>query len=99
MSTYLYNVFNKHYTLTNIESIYNNSINIIGRKGEKSATYYIQQVIRKWEERHNLIKTARLTNAYRVHSDTDVKLLLAVKSYSEQGRSLKICYKTCKSKQ
>lgn len=68
-------------------------------KPEENASYYIQQVanmtglskqvIRKWEERHELIMPARLPNGYRVYSEMDVNRLLAVKSYSEQGYSLK----------
>lgn len=46
-------------------------------------------MIRKWEERHELIKPARLPNGYRVYSESDINRLLAVKSYAGQGYSLK----------
>lgn len=68
-------------------------------KQENKAQYYIQQVadmtglskqvIRKWEERYRLVKPARLSNGYRVYSESDINQLLAAKSYSDQGLSLK----------
>jgi len=61
--------------------------------------YYIQQVsdvtglskqvIRKWEERYNLVQPERLANGYRIYSEKDVNTLLSVKGLSEQGYSLK----------
>ncbi|WP_338471196.1 MerR family transcriptional regulator [Niallia sp. XMNu-256] len=48
-----------------------------------------KQVIRKWEERYGIIQPERLGNGYRVYSQQDVKILLNVKSLSEQGHSLK----------
>lgn len=48
-----------------------------------------KQVIRKWEERYNLVQPKRLENGYRVYSDTDINALLSVKSLSEQGHSVK----------
>ncbi len=61
--------------------------------------YYIQQVaeitgiskqvIRKWEERYQLIKPKRLDNGYRVYSDQDINTLLLVKAFAEKGYSIK----------
>ncbi len=61
--------------------------------------YYIQQVadvtglskqvIRKWEERYDLVHPERLTNGYRIYSDKDVNTLMRVKELSEQGYSIK----------
>lgn len=48
-----------------------------------------KQVIRKWEERYNLVQPKRLENGYRVYNDTDINALLSVKSLSEQGHSVK----------
>ncbi len=46
-------------------------------------------VIRKWEERYNCIKPKRLENGYRVYSDDDIRLLLAMKKLVDQGYSVK----------
>ncbi|TQR14704.1 MerR family transcriptional regulator [Psychrobacillus soli] len=48
-----------------------------------------KQVIRKWEERYELVQPNRLENGYRIYSEQDVKTLLKVKALSEQGYSLK----------
>ncbi|MER2261744.1 MAG: MerR family transcriptional regulator [Psychrobacillus sp.] len=48
-----------------------------------------KQVIRKWEERYDLIQPERLDNGYRVYSEEDIKKLLKVKVLSEKGYSLK----------
>lgn len=48
-----------------------------------------KQVIRKWEERYNLVQPKRLENGYRVYSEIDINTLLSVKALSEQGHSLK----------
>ena len=48
-----------------------------------------KQVIRKWEERYDIIQPKRLENGYRVYSQEDVKMLLKIKLLSEQGHSLK----------
>ncbi|MEG0384120.1 MAG: MerR family transcriptional regulator [Solibacillus sp.] len=61
--------------------------------------YYIQQVsdmtglskqvIRKWEERYDVVQPKRLENGYRVYSGVDINFLLNVKTLSEQGHSVK----------
>ncbi|HEX5563937.1 MAG TPA: MerR family transcriptional regulator [Sporosarcina sp.] len=61
--------------------------------------YYIQQVsdmtglskqvIRKWEERYNLIRPERLPNGYRIYSEKDINLLLHVKTLSEEGMPIR----------
>lgn len=61
--------------------------------------YYIQQVaditgiskqlIRKWEERYQLIQPERLDNGYRIYSEKDINTLLTVKALTEQGHSIK----------
>lgn len=48
-----------------------------------------KQVIRKWEERYNLLQPKRLENGYRVYSDIDINNLLSVKALSRQGHSIK----------
>ncbi|WP_158555914.1 MerR family transcriptional regulator [Peribacillus glennii] len=48
-----------------------------------------KQVIRKWEERYEIIQPNRLDNGYRIYSQQDVKMLLKVKLLSEQGHLLK----------
>lgn len=61
--------------------------------------YYIQQVaeitgiskqvIRKWEERYQLIQPKRLDNGYRIYSDKDINMLLLVKAFADKGHSIK----------
>ncbi|MFJ7827373.1 MerR family transcriptional regulator [Psychrobacillus sp. NPDC096623] len=48
-----------------------------------------KQVIRKWEERYELVQPERLENGYRVYSEKDVNALLSVKILSEKGYSIK----------
>jgi DNA-binding transcriptional MerR regulator len=48
-----------------------------------------KQVIRKWEERYELVQPDRLDNGYRIYSEKDVNVLLKVKTLSEQGYSIK----------
>ncbi|RHW34716.1 MerR family transcriptional regulator [Lysinibacillus yapensis] len=64
-----------------------------------SGFFYIQQVaeitelskqlIRKWEDRYEIIHPTRLDNGYRVYSEQDVNILLTVKSLIEQGHTVK----------
>jgi MerR family transcriptional regulator, light-induced transcriptional regulator len=61
--------------------------------------YYIQQVaeitglskqlIRKWEERYQLVHPKRLDNGYRIYNDEDINILLTVKALTEQGHSVR----------
>lgn len=61
--------------------------------------YYIQQVseitgiskqlIRKWEDRYQLVIPSRLENGYRIYTDNDINLLLTVKELIDQGQSVK----------
>ena len=48
-----------------------------------------KQVIRKWEERYNLVKPKRLENGYRIYSEVDINSLLSVKNLSGQGHAVK----------
>lgn len=48
-----------------------------------------KQVIRKWEERYELVEPQRLDNGYRMYSDADINTILTVKSLAEQGHSIK----------
>ena len=48
-----------------------------------------KQVIRKWEERYNLVQPKRLENGYRIYSEVDINSLLSVKTLSGQGHSVK----------
>lgn len=65
---------------------------------DSAGTYFIQQVsdvtglskqvIRKWEERYNLVKPKRLENGYRIYSESDINFLVSVKTLSEQGYTI-----------
>ncbi|WP_214630890.1 MerR family transcriptional regulator [Paenibacillus agaridevorans] len=46
------------------------------------------QLIRKWEERYQLIEPKRLPNGYRLYSESDVNTLLSIKSLQKQGYSI-----------
>ena len=48
-----------------------------------------KQVIRKWEERYDLVHPERLANGYRIYSEKDVNTLMKVKELSEKGYSIK----------
>jgi MerR family transcriptional regulator, light-induced transcriptional regulator len=48
-----------------------------------------KQVIRKWEERYNLVQPKRLENGYRIYSEVDINSLLSVKTLSGQGHAIK----------
>jgi len=48
-----------------------------------------KQVIRKWEERYNLVQPKRLENGYRIYSEADINSLLNVKTLSGQGHPIK----------
>lgn len=66
---------------------------------QRNAIYTIQQVsdvtglskqvIRKWEERYDLVHPERLENGYRIYSEKDVNTLFRVKILSEKGYSIK----------
>ncbi|KOS66229.1 transcriptional regulator, marr family protein [Lysinibacillus contaminans] len=64
---------NWHYNITQVSEI----------------TGLSKQVIRKWEERYQLVQPERLENGHRVYSDKDLQLLLKVRGLSEQGYSIK----------
>lgn len=46
------------------------------------------QVVRKWEQRYQLLQPRRLPNGYRVYSEHHIEQLLAVKVLMEQGYSV-----------
>lgn len=48
-----------------------------------------KQVIRKWEERYQLVQPKRLENGHRVYTEKDLQLLLKVRSLSQEGYSIK----------
>ncbi|WNF38477.1 MerR family transcriptional regulator [Bacillaceae bacterium IKA-2] len=48
-----------------------------------------KQLIRKWEERYQLVKPIRLDNGYRCYSENDIKTLLNTKYLVEEGHSIK----------
>lgn len=64
---------NWHYNITQVSEI----------------TGLSKQVIRKWEERYQLVQPKRLENGHRVYSDNDLQLLLKVRNLSQQGYSIK----------
>ena len=47
-----------------------------------------KQVIRKWEERYDLVHPERLENGYRIYNEKDVNTLMKVKELSEKGTLL-----------
>lgn len=65
----------------------------------KNAAYTIQQVsemtglskqlIRKWEDRYEIVAPTRLPNGYRMYSDKEVSTLLHVLKLTKEGYSIK----------
>lgn len=47
------------------------------------------QLIRKWEQRYQLIQPRRLPNGYRVYSEQDIALIQQVQAFIDQGYSVK----------
>ena len=52
-------------------------------------TQLSKQVIRKWEERYQLVQPKRLENGHRVYSEDDLQQILKVRNLSLQGYSIK----------
>lgn len=48
-----------------------------------------KQVIRKWEERYNLIQPERLENGYRIYSHQEVTTLLRIQALADNGMTVK----------
>ncbi|MBO8177747.1 MAG: MerR family transcriptional regulator [Bacillus sp. (in: Bacteria)] len=48
-----------------------------------------KQVIRKWEERYQVIQPQRLDNGYRIYSANELNILLKMKSLIEMGQTAK----------
>lgn len=48
-----------------------------------------KEVIRKWEQRYDLVKPTRMANGYRLFSDWDVHVLKRMKHLVEEGYSAK----------
>lgn len=48
-----------------------------------------KQVIRKWEERYQIVQPNRLDNGHRIYIEQDIQTLLKVRKLSEQGYSIK----------
>jgi MerR family transcriptional regulator, light-induced transcriptional regulator len=48
-----------------------------------------KQLIRKWEERYDIVHPRRLDNGYRTYTEKDINKLLTVKTLSNQGHSIK----------
>lgn len=47
-----------------------------------------RQVLRKWEERYDIVIPERLENGYRVYRDEDIQLFMLMKRYAEEGFAL-----------
>lgn len=47
-----------------------------------------RQVLRKWEERYDIVIPQRLDNGYRIYHDEDIRLFLLMKRYAEDGFAL-----------
>ncbi|HLO13157.1 MAG TPA: MerR family transcriptional regulator [Pseudoneobacillus sp.] len=48
-----------------------------------------KQLVRKWEERYEIVQPKRLDNGYRVYTEKDINTILRVKTLSEEGYSIK----------
>ena len=48
-----------------------------------------KQLIRKWEDRYNLVNPQRLDNGYRMYSSHEVNIIKAVTKLIEQGNTVK----------
>lgn len=49
-----------------------------------------RQVLRKWEERYEIVRPERLENGYRVYSEEDIQLFLRMKQFAEEGHPLQM---------
>lgn len=68
---------------------------------QQTDTFFIQQVammtglskqvIRKWENRHQIVTPLRLQNGYRQYTIADIQTLMHVKKLTEEGYSLQQC--------
>ncbi|PID14674.1 MarR family transcriptional regulator [Sporosarcina sp. P34] len=56
-----------------------------------------RQVLRKWEERYDIVIPQRLDNGYRVYHDEDIRLFLLMKRYAEEGFALSQAAEMAKS--
>lgn len=57
-------------------------------KAVSSITGLSTHVIRKWEERYDLLHPDRESNGYRIYSEEDIQLLLFVKAQIAKGESI-----------
>lgn len=48
-----------------------------------------EQIIRKWENRYQIIEPKRLDNGYRVYTHDDLLTLKLLKAYRDEGKSMK----------
>jgi MerR family transcriptional regulator, light-induced transcriptional regulator len=48
-----------------------------------------KQVIRKWEERYQIVRPERLENGYRIYSESDVNTILKIKAMVDKGYTIK----------
>ncbi|WP_153723389.1 MerR family transcriptional regulator [Sporosarcina cascadiensis] len=58
-----------------------------------------RQVLRKWEERYDIVVPQRLENGYRVYREEDIRLYLLMKRYAEDGFALAQASEMAKSQQ
>ncbi|WP_285766147.1 MerR family transcriptional regulator [Peribacillus sp. SI8-4] len=58
-------------------------------KEVSAVTGLSKQVIRKWEERYDIIQPVRHENGYRLYSEEDISTLLTIKSLQKKGLSIK----------
>src|SRR5699024_4835398 len=56
-----------------------------------------RQVLRKWEERYDIVIPHRLDNGYRIYHDDDIRLFLLMKRYAEDGFALSQAAEMAKS--
>ncbi|WP_301107524.1 MerR family transcriptional regulator [Sporosarcina sp.] len=56
-----------------------------------------RQVLRKWEERYDIVVPERLENGYRIYHNEDIRLFLLMKRYAEEGFALSQASEMAKS--
>ncbi|WP_194841622.1 MerR family transcriptional regulator [Sporosarcina obsidiansis] len=58
-----------------------------------------RQVLRKWEERYDIVVPERLDNGYRTYTNEDIRLFSLMKRYAEEGFALSQAAEMAKSQE
>src|SRR6476646_11919905 len=85
VSSVLFKIFDKHWTLQYNELVVMNTHRI---HRVAKLTGLSKDVVRVWERRYGLIKPLRSANRYREYSDEDVALLRFLKAELERGQMI-----------